>query len=60
MCRSKVRPASVSTSYSNEYSSASWAIAEVPNGQFGDRGELKTMIEALGAKNAVWLDLEPK
>lgn len=33
---------------------------KVPNGQFGDRGELKAMIEALGAKNAVWLDLEPK
>lgn len=32
---------------------------KVPNGQFGDRGELKTMIETLGAKNAVWLDLEP-
>ncbi|MDX8519002.1 hypothetical protein [Mesorhizobium dulcispinae] len=33
---------------------------KVPNGQFGDRGELKAMIETLGAKNAVWLDLEPK
>ena len=33
---------------------------KVPNGPFGDRRELKTMIEALGAKNAVWLDLERK
>jgi hypothetical protein len=33
---------------------------KVPAGPFGDRKKLKTMIEALGAKNAVWLDLERK
>jgi hypothetical protein len=33
---------------------------KVPNGQFGDRSQLRTMIEALGARNAVWLDLDKK
>lgn len=33
---------------------------KVPNGKFGDRAQLRTMIEALGAKNAVWLDLEER
>jgi hypothetical protein len=33
---------------------------KVPSGPLGDRGKLKEMIEALGAKNAVWLDLERK
>ncbi len=33
---------------------------KVPNGQFGDRGELKEMIKALGAKNAVRLGLKRK
>jgi hypothetical protein len=33
---------------------------KVPAGKFGARGALKTMIEALGAKNAVWLDLEER
>lgn len=33
-------------------------LRKVPNGPFGDRRELKSMIDALGAENAVWLDLE--
>jgi hypothetical protein len=33
---------------------------KVPNGLFGDHDQLKSMIEALGARNAVWLDLEWK
>ena len=31
---------------------------KVPNGKFGDRRELRTMLEALGAQNAVWLELD--
>jgi hypothetical protein len=31
---------------------------KVPNGQFGDRSELRAMLQALGAKNAIWLELE--
>lgn len=31
---------------------------KVPDGSFGDRRELKTMIETLGAKNGVWLELD--
>ena len=33
---------------------------KVPNGQFGDRRELRTMLEALGAQNAVWLELDKR
>ena len=33
---------------------------KVPGGDFGDRGKLKQMLETLGARNAVWLDLEKK
>lgn len=33
---------------------------KVPEGDFGDRGKLKQMLETLGARNAVWLDLEKK
>jgi hypothetical protein len=33
---------------------------KVPNGPFGDHDQLKSMIEALVARNAVWLDLERK
>lgn len=33
-------------------------LRKVPDGQFGDRAQLKKMIEALGARNAVWLALE--
>lgn len=33
---------------------------KVPDGKFGDRAQLRTMIEALGAKNAVWLELEER
>ncbi|MBN9308490.1 hypothetical protein [Devosia sp.] len=33
---------------------------KVPRGEFGDRRRLKSMIETLGAKNAVWLDLEKR
>lgn len=31
---------------------------KVPGGHFGDRGELKKMLETLGADNGVWLKLE--
>lgn len=31
---------------------------KVPSGPFGDRLQLKTMLETLGAQNAVWLELE--
>jgi hypothetical protein len=31
---------------------------KVPSGEFGDRGKLKSMIDALGARNAVWLGLK--
>lgn len=31
---------------------------KVPGGDFGDRDKLKQMLETLGARNAVWLDLE--
>lgn len=33
---------------------------KVPNGKFGDRRELKTMLETLGAQNAVWLELDKR
>lgn len=33
---------------------------KVPGGDFGDRDKLKQMLETLGARNAVWLDLEKK
>lgn len=33
---------------------------KVPNGKFGDRRELKNMLEALGAQNAVWLELDKR
>lgn len=32
---------------------------KVPEGQFGDRLQLKAMLEDLGAKNAIWLGLKP-
>ncbi len=32
----------------------------VPKGPFGDRQALKAMLENLGAKNAVWLELEER
>lgn len=31
---------------------------QVPSGDFGSRAALKAMLEKLGARNAVWLDLE--
>lgn len=31
---------------------------KVPDGSFGDRRELKTMLETLGANNGVWLGLD--
>jgi hypothetical protein len=31
---------------------------KVPDGSFGDRRELKTMLETLGADNGVWLELD--
>lgn len=31
---------------------------KVPQGEFGDRPKLKTMLEDLGAKNAIWLGLD--
>lgn len=31
---------------------------KVPGGSFGDRRELKTMLETLGAENGVWLELD--
>jgi len=31
---------------------------KVPGGSFGDRPQLTTMLKTLGAKNAVWLELE--
>jgi len=31
---------------------------KVPDGSFGDRSQLKTMLHTLGAKNAVWLELD--
>lgn len=31
---------------------------KVPDGSFGDRRELRTMLETLGAKNGVWLELD--
>ena len=33
---------------------------QVPNGEFGDRTALRAMLEKLGARNAVWLDLDEK
>lgn len=33
-------------------------LRRVPKGRFGDRENLKEMIEELGAKNAVWLDFK--
>jgi hypothetical protein len=33
---------------------------KVPKGKFGDRRELKNMLETLGAKNAVWLELQKR
>lgn len=31
---------------------------KVPSGSFGDRGNLKAMLQDLGAQNAIWLELE--
>ncbi|MFL5297730.1 MAG: hypothetical protein ACJ798_15240 [Phenylobacterium sp.] len=33
---------------------------KVPNGPFGDRSELKAMLETLGARSAFWLKLEER